>query len=787
MAVIELGSGGSGPQGPAGAGFTYSVVDYGADPTGVSDSAAAINACNTAAVAAGGNGGTVYFPPGTYYIASKITLTTHVWAQEAQINTDQDITAIQLGDGTTIFKNKIIYLPNVTNTAKTTLGWSGTSIGVKIVNAYQNQIFVGQIYKFVTGLMLTSTGAQGNVYNNYYLGTLWDNQTQLLITPGAVTSWVNENNIYGGRFLFNTAELQAPNTAQTGQPGCRDIYIKMYPDDASHIPDNNVFYKPDLEGNVPQYHVECQGFQNYINHARWESSYPKVYFSSYSATKASKANQINLGYNSENIVYSEDANANYNSVITNGTKRMNSYGAGADGVMIMQNNSSSAYPVLVGIQAQAAGQELSVNPQTAYQFAISANESKYKTATDTYHRLKMDHRLGRLYFGLGLADTTAYFVSSNGTNLEYVGGNLAIAADTPKLNLIDNNLIGSTGAPSITWGDTGDSNQALIGFTASSHNFRMGATTSATQANTILTDSLGDNALLALGTMAVGAASNPSGHKILGHGSSTGTSGPGISPAVTLAIRNTSATNNNYEGLAFLNSNATPGAVAGIDGQNVNHNTSGSQTGRLKLWTSNSGTKTYGLTIDESQNVVITGTVGASNLSGTNTGDQTITLTGAVTGSGTGSFATTLASDIVSHTNLASSVEKFADLTLTHNQIIALNSTPVQIIASPGNGFCIQVTNVYATATFVSVAYTSAGSVILCPTGFTGITLATLGTDLIPAAASLAKSGAPASNPICKPATSVSVFCGTGNPTGASADTVIKIRVFYRVLPFPLP
>lgn len=46
--------------------------------------------------------------------------------------------------------------------------------------------------------------------------------------------------------------------------------------------------------------------------------------------------------------------------------------------------------------------------------------------------------------------------------------------------------------------------------------------------------------------------------------------------------------------------------------------------------------------------VVATGTVTASNISGTtsgtNTGDQTITLTGDVTGTGTGSFATTLAS-----------------------------------------------------------------------------------------------------------------------------------------------
>lgn len=44
---------------------------------------------------------------------------------------------------------------------------------------------------------------------------------------------------------------------------------------------------------------------------------------------------------------------------------------------------------------------------------------------------------------------------------------------------------------------------------------------------------------------------------------------------------------------------------------------------------------------------VFTSTISASNLSGTNTGDQTITLTGEVTGSGTGSFATTLSNAAV--------------------------------------------------------------------------------------------------------------------------------------------
>lgn len=49
------------------------------------------------------------------------------------------------------------------------------------------------------------------------------------------------------------------------------------------------------------------------------------------------------------------------------------------------------------------------------------------------------------------------------------------------------------------------------------------------------------------------------------------------------------------------------------------------------------------LTFNNSGNLGILGSITASNLSGSNTGDQTITLTGDVTGSGTGSFVTTVA------------------------------------------------------------------------------------------------------------------------------------------------
>jgi hypothetical protein len=52
-------------------------------------------------------------------------------------------------------------------------------------------------------------------------------------------------------------------------------------------------------------------------------------------------------------------------------------------------------------------------------------------------------------------------------------------------------------------------------------------------------------------------------------------------------------------------------------------------------------------------NVLASGTVTGSNLSGTNTGDQTITLTGPVTGSGTGSFATSITANAITDAMLA--------------------------------------------------------------------------------------------------------------------------------------
>lgn len=60
--------------------------------------------------------------------------------------------------------------------------------------------------------------------------------------------------------------------------------------------------------------------------------------------------------------------------------------------------------------------------------------------------------------------------------------------------------------------------------------------------------------------------------------------------------------------------------------------------------------------------VASAGTVTGSNLSGTNTGDQTITLTGDVTGSGTGSFAATIANNAVTTAKINNNAVTYAKM-----------------------------------------------------------------------------------------------------------------------------
>ena len=92
--------------------------------------------------------------------------------------------------------------------------------------------------------------------------------------------------------------------------------------------------------------------------------------------------------------------------------------------------------------------------------------------------------------------------------------------------------------------------------------------------------------------------------------------------------------------------------------------------------------------VDAGNNFVFTENVTAKNLSGTNTGDQTIQLTGDVTGSGNGSFAATIAAKAVTLAKMADLAASsiIGNNTLASATPIALTATQVRTLINVADG-----------------------------------------------------------------------------------------------------
>lgn len=132
--------------------------------------------------------------------------------------------------------------------------------------------------------------------------------------------------------------------------------------------------------------------------------------------------------------------------------------------------------------------------------------------------------------------------------------------------------------------------------------------------------------------------------------------------------------------------------------------------------------------------VSASGPVTGSNLSGTNTGDQTITLTGDVTGSGTGSFATTVA-DIqgtaVSGTTGSGNVVFSASPTMT-GTLAAAAITASSTVAATGAISGSNLTALgHASADLALAGGTMSGAINMGSNKVTNLTPGTAGTDAI--------------------------------------------------------
>jgi hypothetical protein len=116
---------------------------------------------------------------------------------------------------------------------------------------------------------------------------------------------------------------------------------------------------------------------------------------------------------------------------------------------------------------------------------------------------------------------------------------------------------------------------------------------------------------------------------------------------------------------------------------------------------------------NSTSNLTVTGTITGSNLSGTNTGNQTITLTSDVTGTGTGSFATTIAAGAVTTAKMAN----LASVSLLGNPTGGATA-PSAITLAGGLGFSGSTLTAAGALTPTSVASSGA----ISGTSITGTT-----------------------------------------------------------------
>jgi len=378
-------------------GSPVSVKWFGAVGDGVTDDTAAIQA---AADACAASGDLLTGPPGNYLVTSTITINCNCDLQRmtfsANASSVSPVIRTGLTSGTSIdaqFK-QVRRFPIVRNTAKIGTGWSGfsNSVGIDVGNLFDCRLEFTEVTGFGIGIDLGGYN-RGVSYNDIFVGRLFNNLVNLKIGAKESEGWANENNFFGGRFAFNSTE--GANIS-----GARCILLTTVNDAINSPPNNNVFYKPSVEGDGAEFQIDIQGSFNTIINPRFENTPPKIRF--YSAT----ANQTNSnvfmnGYKLTQPTFTFAGETSpYNKWI--GSRLNDSLEYTGCGVSIVNKTGATvAAPQLQGFAATANAIEKTAS-STDWMWRLFAGGMAFKRAVDATdnHRLRIDE-FGRFNLGQG--------------------------------------------------------------------------------------------------------------------------------------------------------------------------------------------------------------------------------------------------------------------------------------------------------------------------------------------------------------------------------------------------
>jgi hypothetical protein len=140
----------------------------------------------------------------------------------------------------------------------------------------------------------------------------------------------------------------------------------------------------------------------------------------------------------------------------------------------------------------------------------------------------------------------------------------------------------------------------------------------------------------------------------------------------------------------------------------------------------------------------------------------------------------TLTSTLAEFLLLAAEGGLEATVTLTSAQILALNTTPIELIAAPGAGKYIVVDYAYATMEYGSATYAAGGNIVLSYTDDSGTAVVTIPEAFVEATADIAQNNLQLPAIVATEDAPLVAAALTSDPTTGDSD--IKITFSYRVI-----
>ena len=357
----------------------------GVDATGATECAAAIQTALDGFLALGVRA----YAKGTFKIASTVVIKGNADLGDATFNwvgTGPGV-AVQVGagvSGSVTFRAHIT-LPRVINTKKTALGWAQSGVagttGAKCINLDTCTVTIPHIQGFETGFHNYGLGTGSN-YNTFHLGDLDTNKVQQLMSSDATGS-CNENKTRGGKMSYNSSEGSSVS-------GTRNIHIPV----TTNLADNNIWDGVSLEGDTPEFHVECGGIDNEWRSCRWENSGGcRVKWITPAA-----GNQIIGGYRAETIVVTLGASA------------------------VPQN-------IIASARWDFANQSTGGATSTNYSTRVDYLGLHIKPVAGSYDRFWVEAATGKVWLGTGAAAPVCSFGAVSTSGIALNSGNLYSGTD----------------------------------------------------------------------------------------------------------------------------------------------------------------------------------------------------------------------------------------------------------------------------------------------------------------------------------------------------------------------